>query len=138
MPAQPPKDPRQRRRRNAPARGEWQASPGVGWQHGPIPAPPDGLVEASHDAWETWFRAWFAAHRHPGDLPGLRLMISLFDRVERGGAKAADHSELRLWLDSYGISLKGQADRRWQRPPQPLEAAPGDAPSPYAHLRVVR
>src|SRR5439155_260809 len=42
-----------RRRRGSPQRGEWQSSPGVGWQQGPLPDPPDGLMAASEEAWRT-------------------------------------------------------------------------------------
>ncbi len=121
------------RRRNAPA-WEWRAAPGVGWQHGPIPEAPDGLLEASQTAWETWMRGWFAAHWTPGDLPGLRVVIRLYDAVERGRYGLA--GELRLWLDTFGASPKGAMDRRWRRPEvaEPPQKAPRDS---YRHLKVV-
>lgn len=127
-----------RRRSNKPVRGEWQAADG-GWQHGETPEPPDGLLEASRKAWITWMGAWFAAHWTPDDLPGLRQVVRLYDQVERGEFQRA--SELRLSMDTYGITPKGQQDRRWTRPkpdevpkssPKPL---PDD--DPYSHLRVV-
>jgi hypothetical protein len=142
MPGPAPKDPAQRRRRNKPARGEWQPAPGVGWQHKPFPAPPDGLLEPSRAAWETWFRAWFAAHWTPDDLPGLRQLILLYDHCERGAVKAADRSMLIRFMDSYGITPRGQVSLRWTRPKpdeKPAAAAPGGSmsSSPYGHLRVV-
>jgi hypothetical protein len=79
-----PKDPAERRTRHKPQRGEYQAAPGVGWQHGPLPKAPDGLLAASREAWEVWMRAWFAAHWTPDDLPGLRKVIQLYDATERG------------------------------------------------------
>ncbi len=97
----------------APARGDWLSRPETGW-HGRVPPPPDGLLPASTLAWRTWFGAWFAAHWTEADVPALRLVIRLYDRVERG--EYARASELRLWLDTYGIMPKGQQDRRWQRP----------------------
>lgn len=137
--ANPPKDPSQRRRRNKPARGEWKATPGFGWQHGPIPDPPDGVLEVTRDAWMTWFRAWFASHWGPEDLPGLVQAAKAFDDVLRGQAGAAGRAELRAWMDGYGITPKGQQDRRWMRPPEPAETSSRrKAPaSPYGHLRVV-
>ena len=42
-----PKPPGQRRRSNAPARGEWRASPGIGWQHGPVPDTPEDVGPAA-------------------------------------------------------------------------------------------
>lgn len=128
-------------RRNAsdvPLRGEWKFADG-GWQHGDVPAPPDGLLEASRTAWDVWLRAWFAAHWTPDDLPGLRQLIRLYDQVERGEFQRA--SELRLQMDTYGITPKGQQDRRWTRPVVE-EAAKSQSQSRqsggrYAHLTVL-
>ncbi len=139
-----PKDEALRRRRNVPERGEWQSSPGVGWQHGPVPEPPDGLMPASVTAWTTWMQSWVAAHWTPTDLPGLRQLIRLYDQVERSEFQRA--TELRLGMDTYGITPKGQQDRRWVAPKtEAEEAAPRrrttaaqTAASPYAHLRVAK
>jgi hypothetical protein len=72
------------------------------------------MMQASVDAWSTWFAAWFAAHWTPSDLPGLRQLVRLYDQVERGKFERA--AELRLQMDTYGITPKGQQDRRWQKP----------------------
>jgi hypothetical protein len=140
-----PKDKAQRRRRNAPARGEWKPAAGVGWQHGPIPAAPDGLLEATRKTWTSWFRAWFAAYWTIDDLTGLRKVAQLYDATERGDLKIA--SELRHWMDSYGLTPKGQQDRRWTRfgpaerepdKPKAKDAAPAQPASPYGHLSVAK
>lgn len=125
-----------RRRANAPQRGDYAPAPGTGWQHGAPPAPPAGLLKASKGAWATWLAAWFAAHWTPDDVPGLRQVVRLYDQVERGEYQRA--SELRLQMDTYGITPKGQQDRRWM-PPKADEAAPiaNDEDDPYSHLRVV-
>lgn len=126
-----------RRRRNAPVRGEWKATPGVGWQHGQIPDPPAGLMPASLEAWTTWMRSWFAAHWTPDDVPGLRQVIRTYDQVERNEFQRGP--ELRLLMDTYGITPKGQQDRHWQ-PPKADEPAPAAAVVPasrYSHLKVV-
>ncbi len=124
-----------RRRRNVPVRGDWQATPGVGWQHGELPKPPDGLLAASRDAWQTWMRSWFAAHWTPDDLPGLRKVINLYDATERG--ELIRSAELRMSMDGYGITPKGQQDRRWTRP-KPDERAPEQPVSDkYARLKSV-
>jgi hypothetical protein len=119
-----------RNKSDKPIRGEWRAADGIGWQHGPIPAPPDGLRRATVRAWETWFRAWFAAHWTPGDLPGLRITVRLFDELSCGRWSVA--REWRMWANDYGITPAGQQERRWLR-----ARAPEGIPSPYAHLRVV-
>jgi hypothetical protein len=103
-----------RNKADVPIRGEWKPAPGVGWQHEPFPAPPDGLLAASRTAWDTWMHSWFAAHWTPDDLPALRQLVRLYDEVERGEMQRA--SELRLWMDTMGVTPKGQQDRRWTRP----------------------
>jgi len=128
---------RQSRTRHKPRRGAWKAADGIGCQHGAIPKPPTGLMPASRVAWVTWFGSWFAAHWSPADVPALRVLANLHDRVERGEYQRA--AELRLWMDTYGITPKGGQDRRWEPPieqPQLLEP-PARTPDDYAHLRVV-
>lgn len=122
-----PRDAR-RNKNDIPIRGEWEEAADVGWQYGDTPEPPDGLKDASVSAWETWFAAWFAAHWTPDDLPALRQLIRLYDQVERDEFQRA--AELRLQMDTYGITPKGQQDRRWMKPKV--------APAPKrADLRVV-
>ena len=91
-------------RRVDPERGDVQPAPATGWQHGAIPAAPDGLMPASLEAWSTWMGAWFAAFWTPDDVPGLRQVVRLYDQVERGEYQRA--SELRLQMDTYGITPK--------------------------------
>lgn len=78
-------------------------------------------MPASTDAWRTWMAAWFAAHWTPDDLPGLRTLVRIYDQVERGEFQRAN--ELRLQMDTYGITPKGQQDRRWARPAEEKPAA---------------
>lgn len=134
-----PKPAAERRTRHKPVRGEYASAPGVGWQHGQIPDPPDGLLAASRDAWQTWMRAWFAAHWTPDDLPILRQVVRLFDTIERNDASAAELTQYRQLLDSYGITPKGQQDRRWTRPKadDPRPGIEPKADSPYRGLALV-
>ncbi len=132
-----PKDPSERRRRNKPAGGEWVPTDGAGWQYDAIPAPPTGLSSESADTWRTWFTSWFASHWGPEDLPGLRDLIRLYDAVALGDLTR--HNELRLTMDTYGITPKGQQDRRW-KPPASTAPAPESQTAEtgaYAHLRAV-
>jgi hypothetical protein len=132
MPDKGPPPKVQRRRRSAPTRGEWKSTTAVGWQHGALPKPPSGLVPASRTAWWTWFKSWQAAHWIPGDLLGLRIIVRLYDQVERGEYQRS--AELRLWLSTYGVTPSGAQDRRWL----PSEEDPSLAkPKDYAHLRVL-
>jgi hypothetical protein len=115
---------------------EWQPTEGVGWQHGDPPRAPDGLLKASREAWTTWMAAWFASHWTPSDLPGLRQLVRLYDQVERGEFQRM--GELRMGMDTYGITPKGQQDRRWKAPEQPDESKPtGSKGSAYGRLRAV-
>jgi hypothetical protein len=45
----------------------------------------------------------------------------VYDQVERGEFQRA--GELRLQMDTYGITPKGQQDRRWARPTEQKIAA---------------
>jgi hypothetical protein len=78
-------------------------------------------MPASVDAWSTWMGAWFAAHWSPDDLPGLRTLVRIYDQVERGEYQRAN--ELRLQMDTYGITPKGQQDRRWAKPTEDTSTA---------------
>lgn len=122
-------------RTNAPERGDSVAAPGASWQHGDVPAPPEGLMPASADAWETWMGAWFAAFWTPADLPGLRQLIRLYDQVERGEFQRA--AELRLQMDTYGITPKGQQDRRWKAPEAAETNQRERKGGHYSHLKVI-
>lgn len=134
-----------RNKADVPVRGEWKATPGVGWQHRPFPEPPDGLSDASRLVWVVWFQAWFASHWEPSDLPGLAMTIRLYDLCLSSDASGAQRSELRLMMDNYGITPKGRQDRRWTEPKaddQAKPAAPAGSDEQvvsarYAHLRAV-
>jgi len=82
--------------------------------------------------------SWVAAHWSETDLPGLRQLVRLYDQVERGEFQRM--TELRLCMDTYGITPKGQQDRRWAAPKiePPVETPePAESDEPYAHLRAV-
>lgn len=128
-----PKD--QRVRTVEPERGEVVAATATGWQHGVVPPAPDGLMPASSEAWSTWMAAWFASFWSPADIPGLRQLVRLYDEVERGEFVRA--SELRLQMDTYGITPKGQQDRRWKPAVADTKPAATSAGGVYGHLQVV-
>jgi hypothetical protein len=139
-----PKPPETRRNHHAPERGEVTSRAEVGWQHGPIPAPPAKLLKVTRDVWDSWFRSWFAAHWEPEDLPGIYLVARLYDAVQRGQLQRM--AELRLNMDAYGMTPKGQQDRRWKRPEPEEDAGAASATSGsrtssrtsrYGHLRAV-
>jgi hypothetical protein len=134
-----PKPAESRANREEPIRGEWTSHPDHGWQHGDHPKVPAGLLKRSRDTWAVWMAAWYAAHWSPDDLPGLEIVIRLYDQVQRGEFQRA--TELRLAMDTYGITPKGQQDRRWA-PPKPVdtpaaEPEPGQPAGQYGRLRAL-
>jgi hypothetical protein len=137
MPGPTPKPATQRVNKHVASRGEIQTATTAGWQHGKVPAPPDGLMPATLEAWSTWMAAWFASFWTPADVPALRQMIRLYDQVERG--EWPRMTELRLMMDTLGVTPKGQQDRRW-RPPVEATITPARAArkvSRYSHLEVI-
>jgi hypothetical protein len=116
-----------RRRRNAPASGEWRRATADGWQYGPVPDPPDGLTDESKETWAQWFDGWVAAYWSPLDVPGLRMAIRGVDQVQRamqrGGASGRLHREALAWLNAYGLT-KGRQLRRWL---PPLDTSDGES-----------
>lgn len=133
MSGQGPPPSENRRRRAEPARGNWKTPEGIGWQHGPIPEPPDGLTAEAVEAWATWFGAWYAGFWEPHDLPGLRVMVKLHDAVIRGKLERAGES--RMWQNHYGVTPSGQQSRRWRQPEGPTDPKPKGGK--YGHLRPV-
>lgn len=131
-----PKPQAGRRNHHTPQRGEWRNAPGIGWQHGDTPALPDGLKDASLEAWRTWMGAWYAAFWTPEDLPGLRTMVLLFDQVQRGEFQRS--SELRLQMDTWGVTPKGQQDRRWAPPLEAEPAKPQRTQRERSRLKAVK
>ncbi len=127
-----------RPRSKPPERGGWKHAPGVGWQHGDTPKPPTGILKATREAWDTWMAAWYAAFWSPDDLPGLQQMARVFDAVVRGDLTRA--AECRLQMDTWGVTPKGQQDRRWRPPLEDLQQGHGrseSGESRYGHLRAV-
>lgn len=136
-----------RRRANVPARGDWRPTPGMGWQHGPVPTPPEGLLAETVGTWEAWMASWVASTWSVHHLPNLRTVIRLQDVVSRAllepfietvtdkgtfyTRRPCPAAELRQWLDRLGLTRKGEQDQRIQAP-EPTSA--GERP---AHLRVV-
>lgn len=133
MPGRGPVPKADARTRHAPQRGGFQAAEAECWV-GDVPEAPDGLMPASVEAWGVWFGSWFSAFWLPADLPALRQLIRLYDQVERGEFQRA--GELRLQMDTYGITPKGQQDRRWS-PPAEADGVSATTGARYAHLRAI-
>lgn len=119
-------------------RGDFVRSTSIGWQDGEIPEAPPGVSSVTRAAWRAWMSGWVAPHWTKADLPALHVLAVLYDQVEGGDLRKA--SELRYWLDTFGLTPKGAQDRRWLPPadvPGPVETRliALDS-SPYSHLRA--
>lgn len=81
--------------------------------------------------------AWYAAFWSPEDLPALRSMVRLYDQTVRGEYQR--HPELRLNMDTWGITPKGQQDRRWL-PPRKEEQVerPKTTSRKRGHIKAVK
>lgn len=132
MPGPAPK--LERRRRNVPARGEWQAAAGYGWQHGETPKPPSGLSAAARKKWGEWMAGWPASFWHPDDLSGLEVAIRLYDR-QLVNPSTSQANVLGQWMDRYGLTPKGLQERHWLRPKKEAPVQPAD--TSLRRLRVV-
>lgn len=118
MPGPPPKDPGARRRRNAPARGEWV-------DLDPLPAPildplPDLEGEAwspnTFAMWEAWRADPVTAFWTPADLAYAMDTIMLHQAMTPSNA-----NEIRLRMDGLGLTPKGKRDLRYRVPEQVAE-----------------
>ncbi len=114
---------------------KYKQADGVGWQHGEVPEPPDGLRSESVEAWGLWFGAWWAAFWTEEDVPGLRIMVELYDKVRRG---EVDSQKLLPYLDRYGVTVKGQQDNRWQPHVAEPEVVVPEVPDEVASRRAER
>lgn len=104
---------------------KWQIAEHEGWQHGKVPPCPKNLTAHGQRAWKTWINAWWACFYTPEDLPGLQLLVMLYDKVM---LEEIDVTKIMPLLDRYGITPKGRQDLRWARLPE-KEASEKPSPS---------
>jgi hypothetical protein len=108
-----PKDPAQRRRRNAPARGEWvhlkplakpvlPTLPKRGQYEGPWSA-------RTRDAWAAWRQDPVTGTYSSADIAAAVELAWLFEAAVHGKEKT---SEVRLRMDGLGLTPKGKRDLR--------------------------
>lgn len=118
----------QRRRTNAPQRGEWVDLP-------PLEAPilPELPELADGEEWSARARMTWAAWRadpvtaqwSPADVAYALDAIALYE-----GMTASNANEVRLRMDGLGLTPKGKRDLRWRV--QPAAAAPPERRAPKA------
>ncbi len=143
-----------------PLRGDWKPAPGIGWQHGDVPSAlfddSETLRAESLAVWDVWMSSWVASNWKPVDVPGLRITIRLYDMLVRyvedpmiwrqnddgtwvGVKRPNPMPDLARQLDTYGITPKGQQDRRWVQAEDYVAPRTRSKPAaPYARLRAVK
>lgn len=136
MPGPAPKKPDERRRRNAPAGGEWKHAPGDGWLHGKVPAAPTSVGDRARAAWDIWFGSWPASFWSPLDLPQLEVMVDLLDKIHRDAASSSERVEWRQLMDRFGLFPAAQQKLRWL--PPVVEEAPGRSTPKGGHYKGLR
>jgi hypothetical protein len=99
---------------------KWNLAELEGWQHGKIPAPAASLSAHGKRAWKTWMNAWWASFYSAEDLPGLQLLVMLYDKVM---LEEIDVTKILPLLDRYGITPKGRQDLRRAQLPVKAEAS---------------
>lgn len=111
-----PKPPEQRRRRNAPERGEWVDFPPL--QKPVLPVLPkrakgEGAWSArTRRVWAGWRSDPVTAGYGPSELAAVLELAYLFEEMVRGDLKLL--SEIRQWTDRLGLNAKGKRDLRWR------------------------
>ena len=93
---------------------QWTVAENEGWQHGKVPPCPKGLSAHGQRAWKTWMNAWWASFYSAEDLPGLQLLVLLYDKVM---LEIIDVTKIMPLLDRDGITPKGRQDLRWAQLP---------------------
>lgn len=135
-----PKQPEQRRRTNAPARGEWVDLPPVpkSAKDRALPALPKRPTHIG--GWSTRTRAIWAAWREdpattqygPAEVAAAVELAWLFEEyVRESTGKLA--SEVRQRMDGLGLTPKGKRDLRWRVPG--VDVAVTEAPDELAAAR---
>ena len=114
-PGPAPKQPSQRRRRNAPAGGEWIELPSTVEKPilPPLPRRSKGRWSArTRQTWDAWRRDPATAQYGPADVHYALDTIRLQEECARGRHSLA--GEIRLRMDGLGLTPKGKRNLRWR------------------------
>lgn len=131
-PGPAPKDPSQRRRRNAPARGEWVDLPEL--DKPVLPDLPDGdWSERTKDAWTRWRSDPATTQYSSAAISQAINLLYLYEGWVQGDEK---YSEVRLTMDGLGLTPKGKRDLRWRAPQETTEEPSRPRPSSTSRVRI--
>lgn len=145
MPGPPPNE--NRRRRNAPARGDWTTLPAQNHAKPPRmpPSPRGGWAAQTKRAWKAWWADPASLVWTPSDFELVAQLAELHHelaRLEGSTGRASLSQELRLRMDALGLTQKGKRDlrlkvQRIEVVAEEVEASPATAPGGrYGHLRA--
>lgn len=124
-----PKPEGQRRRRNAPERGEWLDLSLVAEPILPTLEEVDGRTEwhpRVDRLWEAWRRDPASTQFGPAEIAAAVELAYLVQEFTAGADSERKYdrvsaSELRLRMDGLGLTAKGKRDLRWRAPTPGLE-----------------
>jgi hypothetical protein len=120
-PGPTPKSRTTRRRRNAPAGGEWT-------DLHPLTKPvlhelADGWSERARDTWQAWREDPTTSQWTPADVAYATDTLTLVELNERDPTTSLA-AEIRLRLDGLGLTPKGRRNLRWRIAPAEVVALP--------------
>lgn len=116
-----PKKREQRRNQNPKPAGDWVQLPKDGFQ-GHIPSVAGlGLNKDSQRWWRTIWRSPMATQWSEADIPALKELAVLRERLMDGKISVA--AEVRLRTDLFGLTPAGRQSRRWVVSDEDLERA---------------
>lgn len=131
-PGPAPKDPSQRRRRNAPARGEWVDLPEL--TKPVLPELPEGdWSKRTQEAWALWRSDPATSQYSSAGIAQAINLLHLFEGWVRGDEK---YSEVRLTMDGLGLTPKGKRDLRWRAPQETKDEPQRERPASTQRVKI--
>lgn len=132
-----PKAEAQRRNFTKPKRGEWVDLPAENTAKPPVMprAPRGGWATGTRSAWRAWWCDPASLMWSPADRSALEQLATLHHDLERGKISLA--GEVRLRMDSLGLTQKGKRDFRWRIVEPAAEKPAAARSSRRGNLRVV-
>ena len=131
-PGPAPKDPSQRRRRNAPARGEWVDLPKL--TEPVLPEIPEGnWSDRTREAWQLWRDDPATSQYSSAGIAQAINLLHLFEGWVQGDEK---YSEVRLTMDGLGLTPKGKRDLRWRAPQETTDEPERERPSSTQRVKI--
>jgi hypothetical protein len=111
-----PKPAWQRRRRAAPAGGEWRSLPPL--EKPVLPPLPKHWAggtwcSRTRAVWKAWRDDWATGAYGPADVVMCIELAYLYDEAVRAGVPS-HWAEVRHWCDGLGLTPKGKQNLRWR------------------------